>query len=74
MALVRCEKKHGPPARGNYVMSVKPVGYPDTAAICGRKGCEYPGLVWLTGEEQAAYRKGQRIFAVPSAAVKIKAL
>jgi len=53
-------------------MSVKPVGYPDTAAICGRKGCEYPGLVWLTGEEQAEYQKGRRIFTVPNAAIKIK--
>ncbi len=72
MALVRCEENHSPPASGNYVMSVKPVGFPDTAAICGRKGCEYPGLVWLTETERAAYRKGQRIFEVPSAAVKIK--
>lgn len=76
MALVRCVETHGRPTgrKHNYVMSVKPVGYPETAAICGREGCEYPGLVWLTETERAAYRKGHRIFSVPTAAVKIKVL
>jgi len=74
MALVRCEEVHGQPTgvKHRYVMAVKPVGYPDTAAICGLKGCEYPGLVWLTEEEHAEYQTGQRIFAIPNAAVKIK--
>lgn len=73
MALVRCHV-HGRP-RGRtqvYVLEVKPVGFPQTAAICGLKRCENPGSVWLTAEEESAYEKGQRIFEVPNAAVKIK--
>lgn len=73
MALVRCEGC-GPP-RGRtltYVLAVHPVGYPNTAAICGRSECKQPGLVWLSEEEKAEYDRGQRIFSVPSAAVKVK--
>jgi hypothetical protein len=30
------------------------------------------GLVWLNREEKEAYDSGERIFAVPNAAVKIR--
>jgi hypothetical protein len=53
---------------------VEPVGYPDTAAICGLSGCERPGLVWLDEDEKAAYARGQRVFRVPNAAVKIRVI
>lgn len=73
MALVRCEVHGRPQGRTQvYVLGVHPVGFPQTAAMCGLKGCEHPGVVWLTTDETAAYRKGQRIFEVPNAAVKIK--
>jgi hypothetical protein len=73
MALVRCERCGRPKGRRHaYVVSVKPVGYPETAAICGSTGCERPGLVWLDEREKAQYERGQRVFSVPSAAVKIK--
>jgi len=73
MALVRCEKHGYPKGRTtDYVRSVEPVGYPDTAVVCGLKGCDHPGLVWLTQEEDAAYAVGRRIFQLPTYAVKIK--
>ncbi|MBN1978533.1 MAG: hypothetical protein JW918_14140 [Anaerolineae bacterium] len=52
--------------------SVKPIGYPETAAICGSAWCEQPGLVWLDEQEKTQYERGQRVFSIPSAAVKIK--
>lgn len=75
MALVRCEQC-GPPRGGgrNYVASVKPLGYPETAAICGRADCERPGLVWLDEEDKAEYDQGQRIVSLPTAAVRIKVI
>jgi len=73
MALVRCSHCGKPEGRTkSYVTSVDPVGYLETAAICGRKGCTHPGKVWLTAEEYRQYQQGERIFSVPNAAVKIK--
>jgi hypothetical protein len=73
MALVRCET-HGRPTRTTkrYSVAAKPLGYPRTAAICGRQGCENAGLVWLTEDEDKEYRRGQRVFSLPSATVKIQ--
>ena len=75
MALVRC-KDCGEPAgkERHYVKAVKPVGYPDTAAICGRKHCEEPGMVWLDEDDARGYDGGERIISVPNAAVKIKVI
>jgi len=73
MALVRCERCGRPKGRvRTYVTSVTPLGYSETAAICGHAGCERPGLVWLDEQEKAEYDRGQRIFSVPNAAVKIQ--
>jgi hypothetical protein len=52
MALARCE--HHPIERTTkepYKARALPVGYPETAAICGRVGCENPAHIWLTSEE-----------------------
>ena len=73
MALVRCESHGRPEGRTQtYVKAVRPVGYPDTAAICGAKDCNRSGLVWLNEDEKNAYDRGERVFSVPTAAVKIK--
>jgi len=73
MALVRCKQRGRPKGiRRTYLASVQPLGYPGTAAICGRAGCERPGLVWLDERDKAEYDRGQRVFSVPNAAVKIK--
>lgn len=62
MGLVRC-KKHPPNGtKRNYVVSVQPLGYPDTAAVCGRTHCEEPGLFWMESEESNTYERGERVF------------
>jgi hypothetical protein len=74
MALVRCEKHGNPVGRTRpYVASVNPVGYPQTSSICGNASCAEPGLIWLDGPEKASYDKGERLFRVPTYAVKLKA-
>lgn len=75
MALVRCDKKHSPPKRKKkhrYVQAVQPIGYPNTAAICGREGCREPGLVWLNVQESEEYQRGERIFDFQHAGAKIR--
>jgi hypothetical protein len=66
MALCRCLEIHGWPKgrTHDYVAYAKPVGYPQTALICGL--CDNPGVIWLNREEKAAYENGQRIFDGPN--------
>jgi hypothetical protein len=47
MALVRCSTHGNPQGRaGNdYIANPQPVGYSETATICGRPECSDPGLV-----------------------------
>lgn len=73
MALVRCREKHGhPKGRGGrvYVGYVLPIGYPETAVVCGR--CDRPGVVWLDESDAEAFRQGRRVFEVGSNAVKVR--
>lgn len=77
MALCRCsEEQHSPPRAqsGKYVIPVKPVGYPNTSSICGRNGCNNPGLIWLTKKELAHYNrdKQNRVFSYANAVSKVK--
>lgn len=72
MAIVRCVE-HKPKGRSEpYVMSLNTVGYPNTAAICGREGCEKPGLVWLTEDERQQYVSGRRVFGFNTAVIKVR--
>jgi hypothetical protein len=74
MAIVRCDV-HKPTGRTRaYVASVKPVGYPDTAMVCGSKTCSAPGLVWLESDERAAYDRGERIFKSFTDTMKMRAI
>ena len=74
MAIVRCEV-HEPRGRTrNYILKVKPVGYPDTAMVCGSKTCTAPGLVWLEEDESSAYDRGQRIFQSFTATMKMRVI
>ena len=72
MALVRCEQCGIKGTKRTYVESVEPVGFPDTAVICGTTRCTNPGLVWLEAHEWEEYQSGRRIFKPPSASVKFK--
>jgi hypothetical protein len=43
-----------------YPTVAEPVGYPNSAVICGVAGCNRPGLVLLRGTDAIEYRSGQR--------------
>jgi hypothetical protein len=49
-----------------YVAAVEPVGYPDeTAAICGREGCEESALVFLDDRQYWRFQyRDERIFRI----------
>ena len=73
MAIVRCQS-HPPKGRTrSYVAAVEPVGYPDTAMVCGVTECSEAGLIWLDDVEKAAYDKGERIFKAFTASMKMRA-
>ncbi len=73
MALCRCIESHRWPKglKREYIAYVFPVGYPNTALICGR--CDNPGAIWLEKTEEDAYQKGERIFEGPNNFAKMKA-
>ena len=73
MALCRCLEEHGYPQGRleNYIAYASPVGYPNTAIVCGR--CDTSGVIWLTASETQAYQNGQRIFEGPNAFTRIRA-
>lgn len=74
MALVRCRSCGQPAGRTNsYVKAVEPVGYPETAAVCGLHQCRNPGLIWLDEEDARAYERGERIFFGKTSVMKAKA-
>ena len=64
MAIVRCQDH--PPRTKNYEIAVKPVGYPETALMCGRGDKEHDeiGWVYLLPEEHEEYQNGQRVFGL----------
>ena len=48
------------------------LGYPETAAICGREDCEGPARLWLTEPERADHQRGVRIFGIRTRSAKIR--
>ena len=76
MVLVRCTEHYPDPNRTerNYVVAVEPVGYPDTAAICGRKPRTHtdPGYVLLHESEYERFKQGARVFDPNTASVDIR--
>ncbi|MEA1960681.1 MAG: hypothetical protein U9N81_05245 [Bacillota bacterium] len=75
MALCRCLINHGWPKghKKDYVAYVRPIGYPETALICGRPECNRSGVIWLDEDEAQDYMEGQRVFQGPSHFTKMKA-
>jgi len=71
MAICRC-KYHSPPRgiKRTYVGFVLPVGYPDTALICGR--CDKPALIWLDEKDTDEFHNGNRVFTGPNNFTKVK--
>jgi len=75
MAMIRCADCGAPRGvRYQYVASVKPLGYPNAAILCCRRGCYKPGLVWLNEEDKANYDAGEREIVIWGQSVKVKVL
>jgi hypothetical protein len=79
MAIARCDQHRPKPKATKRSYSTdtphKPVGYPDTAIICGRGPCEKPALIWLEKEdEEPQYRSGRRIFDLVTNPAKVRLL
>ena len=74
MAIVRCNEHpvNKKQAKNDYIRLAKPIGYPNTAVICGRAGCIEPGNVWLTDDEVSDYNRGERYFRVKTYTIKVK--
>jgi hypothetical protein len=73
MAIARCEQH--PIQRDTkepYNAYALPLGFPETAAICGRVGCENPAQIWLTPEEIEQHRTGQRVFGVKTHSIRVR--
>jgi hypothetical protein len=73
MAIMRCEAHHPNGRKRRYVASVHPVGYPDTALICGSVSCKAPAFIWLEAHEKASYDRGERVFQSFTATMKVRA-
>ncbi len=65
--LVRCNNH---PSKV-YGHSAKPLGYPNTAAICGR--CDQAGMTLLNEAEWKAYQAGQAVFSFNNNAMRVRA-
>ena len=74
MAVMRCNQ-HKPKGRTTeYVACVKPLGYPETALLCGSASCNAAALIWLEPPEKAAYDRGDRVFKSFSSTMKVRAI
>lgn len=70
---VECTKKNPPKGTTHiYKNYVLPVGYPDTASICGTKNCENSAYIWLNQDEEKEFTNGQRIFSINTGTMKVK--
>jgi hypothetical protein len=73
MAIMRC-RAHAPHGiTRDYVAAVEPVGYPNSALVCGSKQCEAPAYIWLEAVEKVDYDGGARVFQSFIGAMKVRA-
>ena len=77
MAIARCERCGRP--RGANVKPpgyadapFQPVGHPNSGIVCGKTGCEEPGLVRLKRDEAQRYLCGPRVFTIHTQAAKVR--
>lgn len=74
MAVVRC-RMHAPHSGDpEYKAAVEPVGFPQSALVCGSRGCNEPAFIWLEGAEKIDYDGGTRIFHAGSSEIKVRAV
>ena len=73
MSIMRC-RDHAPKrTTRDYAGAVEPVGFPETALVCGSKHCRGPALIWLERHEQADYDTGERVFKAFTSTMKVRA-
>jgi hypothetical protein len=74
MTLARC-KNHPPQndrAKHPFTGFTLPLGYPETAALCGRNKCTEPAQLWLTEGEQVEHTNGTRVFDLGNKILKVR--
>lgn len=71
MAIMRCPIHVPKRTTRQYAGAVEPVGYPETAVICGSKHCREPALIWLETHEMDQHRRGERIFQAFTSSMKV---
>ncbi len=76
MAISRCEKCGKPALHvkppGYADRPFPPVGHPNSGLVCGKVGCEEPGLIWLKKDEERRYQEGQRVFGIHTQTAKVR--
>lgn len=73
MAIMRC-REHAPKrTKREYAGAVEPVGFPDTALVCGSVHCRNSALIWLELHERERFDAGERIFEAFTASMKVRA-
>lgn len=76
MAIARCEECGKPTQNvkppGYSENPYLPMGHPNSGVICGRPGCEGPGVIWLKLDEEEQYQQGQRIFEIHTQTAKVR--
>ncbi len=73
MSIMRCNEHPPLRAKRAYSRTVEPVGFPETALICGSVKCQRPALIWLETFEASQYDAGERIFKSFTATMKVRA-
>ena len=75
MVIVRCPNclAASPHRAKAFRTSAEPIGYPDSAVVCGVAGCNERALIWLRGIDAVEFRALRRI-CFPIANNKAKVL
>lgn len=73
MSIMRCPSHVPKRTSRAYAGAVEPVGYPETALVCGSKHCREPALIWLERHEKSEYDAGERVFEAFTATMKVRA-
>jgi hypothetical protein len=55
----------------SYTHSARPIGFPNTSAVCGR--CDRPGMVLLNDQEWDDYKMGQTVFSLNNNIMQVQA-
>ena len=73
MAIMKCKAQEPKGRTRTYAGHVYPVGFPDTALVCGATDCAASALIWLETEEKLAYDQGERVFKSFTDTMKVRA-